>query len=246
MKYYTFHVKDSGAIKELEQRKLSGVNTTYCKIYDDPLFNNLNDILHSTKDYILNSKALEVFELSNTLPYTLQNAIVLRKEKFLSFFKRYKSYQYFELTLSDNIYNSFCYDWIDFEKSEVFAIEENTKSKQKIYNHKETLEMIKNNSPNWEKRQEILKSNLKKELKKKELDKYKSYSIEAKKIVFGTGFDACIDLFNIPLYSWGVYVSERFKTKCIQSKINDVGFGESKEDLGIVWKPKFPVIEFEK
>ena len=121
MKYYTFHVKDSGAIEETEQRLVNGVNTTYCKIYNDSQFNNLNDILHSTSDYILNSKALEVFELSNTPPYTVQNAIVLRKEKFLRFFKRFKSYQYFKLTLSEDIDNNFCYDWIDFENSEVFC-----------------------------------------------------------------------------------------------------------------------------
>ena len=57
-----------------------------------------------------------------------------------------------------------------------FAVEEENNSKQMIHNHLQVLEIIKNNSPNWEKRGEILKSNLAKELKKKELEKYKSYS----------------------------------------------------------------------
>jgi hypothetical protein len=53
-------------------------------------------------------------------------------------------------------------------------------------------------------------------------------------------------LFKIPHYSWGIYVSERLKNKLENAKITDIRFAENKEELGKMWKPHFPIIEFEK
>ena len=58
MKYYTIHINDSGAIEDTEKTSINGENTLICKMYDDPEFNKLNDILHSLSSYILNEKAL--------------------------------------------------------------------------------------------------------------------------------------------------------------------------------------------
>jgi len=243
MKYYTLHVDDSGAIAEIEERTVNGIKMSFCKMYDDEEFNSLNDIIHSTSNYILNSKALKIFKTSNTKPFKSRNAVVLRRENYLCFFKKYKRHNYFELTLSDDVYKNTCYDWIDFEKSEIYAID-NTKEKRKIKTHIETLGFIKNNSPNSTKRREIENSELSVISKQRELLKYKSYSFETIKIVFNNRFDTNKDLFRIQLYSWGVYVSERFKEKLINAGISDIGFAESKKDLGIVWKPHYPIIEF--
>jgi hypothetical protein len=222
MRYYTFHIDDSGAIKDIDERKSNGESITLCKMYDDPEFNKLNDILHvSGNQLIINEKAFSIFKESNIIPYNLRSAKVLRKEKKLRFLKMYRSYNYYELTFLDN-HATECYEWIDFEKSEIFAIS-NLKGKFKIYSHQETLDLIKLN-----------RLNLK-----------ESHSFEAIKIVFGKNFNTKIDLFNIRLYSSGNYISERLKNKLINAGISDVDFAYGKEKLGEMWKPLFPVIEFD-
>ena len=73
----------------------------------------------------------------------------------------------------------------------------------------------------------------------------KSYSFETLKIVFNKNFNSKIDLFKIPYYSWGIYVSESLKSKLESENITDVSFAENKEQIGKVWKPYFPIIEFD-
>ncbi|EAS19042.1 hypothetical protein BBFL7_00491 [Flavobacteria bacterium BBFL7] len=220
MTYYTFHIDDSGAIEDIDEKIVNGQKIPVCKMYDDEEFNNLNDILQSINDYILNERALNIFKDCKTIPYELRNAKVLRKEKVLGFLKRYTSYNYYELTFPDQN-AAYCYDWIDFEKSDVSATD-NSQQKLKITSHQQVLDMIKENKS----------------------DSELSYSIETRKIVFNQQFDTEIDLFKIPLYSWGIYISERLKNKLEQSQITDIGFADHKEQLGTVWKPYFPLVEF--
>jgi hypothetical protein len=220
MTYYTFHIDDSGAIDDVDEKIIDGKSSLICKMYDDDEFNKLNDILHSLYDYILNEKALNIFKTSKTIPYELRNAKVLRKEKMLGFLKKSKSYEYFELSFPDKNASE-CYSWIDFEKSKIFATD-NAEIKLKIKSHQHKLDLITENKS----------------------DSDKKYSFEVKKVVFGKNFDSEIDLFKIPHYSWGIYVSERFKNKLENAEITDIGFAESKEELGKVWKPHYPIIEF--
>ena len=117
----------------------------------------------------------------------MRNAQVLRKEKVLGVIKKNKSYDYYELTFTDK---NECYGWIDFDKSEVFAID-NSQKRLKINSHQQQLDLIAENKSKSDKK----------------------YSFETKKIVFGKNFDSEMDLFQIPHYSWGVYVSERLKNK---------------------------------
>jgi len=220
MTYYTFHIDDSGAIEDIDYKKVNGQTVPVCKMYDDNDFNNLNDILHSLDDYILNEKALNIFKESNTIKYDLTKAVVLRKEKLLGFLKKNKSYEYFQLTFPDK-YATECYNWIDFDKSEIFATD-NDGEKFKIESHQQKLDLISENKS----------------------DSKTSYSFETKKVVFGKNFDFEIDFFKIPLYSTGEYISERFKNKMEKAKITDIGFAERKEQLNKVWQPMFPIIEF--
>ncbi len=221
MIYYTFHIYDSGAIEDVDEKTKNGKTSLICKMYDDEEFNKLNDILHSLYDYILNKKALDIFKSSKTIPYELRNANVLRKEKTFGFLKMNKSYEYYQLIFLENNLDE-CYNWINFEKSEIKAID-NSKNSIKIQSHQQTLKLIEQNKS----------------------DSESSYDIIAKKLVFGNNFDTELDLFKIPMYSWGVYVSERLKNKLEKAKITDIGFTESKERLSVVWKPHFPLIEFE-
>ncbi|SFN60861.1 hypothetical protein SAMN05421741_10815 [Paenimyroides ummariense] len=221
MKYYTIHINDSGAIEDTDIKNIAGEKILICKMYDDPKFNNLNDILHSLKGYVLNEKALNIFKESNTIPFKISKAKVLRKEKVMGFIRKYKSYDFYELDLLDEKAEE-CYEWIDFEKSEVFAVESSQK-KIKIRSHQETLDLIEINKSNPE----------------------KSYSFETLKIVFNKNFNSKIDLFKIPYYSWGIYVSEALKSKLESKNITDISFAENKEQIGKVWKPYFPKIEFD-
>lgn len=222
MIYYTFHVNDSGAIEDLDEKRINGEVTLVCKMYDDEEFNKLNDILHSLNDYILNRKALELFKECHTIPYEVRIAKVLRKEKAIGFIKMNKSYEYFHLEFPNDKLDD-CYEWIDFDQSEILA-KDNFENSLKIQSHEHTLELIRKNR---------LESDLR-------------YSFAANKVVFDKNFNAEIDLFKIPPYSWGVYVSERFKNKMEAAQITDIGFADSKEKLGKVWKPHFPIIEFIK
>lgn len=221
MIYYTFHIDDSGAIEDVDETSENGKTSLICKMYDDDEFNKLNDILYSLYDYILNKKTLEIFKRSKTIPYEVRNAQVLRKEKTFGFLKMNKSYEYYQLNFRNNNLDE-CYSWINFEKSEINAIDKSNNS-FKIQSHQQTLELIEQNKS----------------------DSKSSYNFVTKKVVFGKTFDSEIDLFKIPLYSWGVYVSERLKNELENAKITDIGFAESKEKLGVVWKPNFPLIEFE-
>ena len=222
MTYYTFHIDDSGAIEDIDYKKVNGKMIPICKMYDDADFNKLNDILHSTNEYILNEKALNIIKESKTVEYDLNEAKVLRKEKSFGFLKKNKSYKYFQLIFPDQNATE-CYNWIDFEESEIFATDNNGE-KLKVTSHQHKLDLISENKSDSDKR----------------------YSFETKKVVFGKNFDSNIDLFKIPFYSLGVYVSERLKNKLENAKITDIGFAKNKEKLGKMWKSHFPIIEFKK
>ena len=146
---------------------------------------------------------------------------MVRKEKTFGFLKMNKSYDYYQLNfLKENLDE--CYSWINFEKSDIIATD-NSNNTIKILSHQQTLKLIEQNKS----------------------DSKTSYDFVTKKVVFSNNFDCEIDLFKIPLYSWGVYVSERLKNKLEKGKITDIGFAENKENLGAVWKSHFPLIEFE-
>lgn len=221
MKYFTFHVNDSGAIEDIDYKYIHGEKVAVCKMYNDPDFNTLNDILHSTGEFLVNERALNILKGSKLIPHNLQDAQVLRKEKVLGIFKIFKAYKYYELSFSDADTTQ-CYEWIDFHKSEIFAIDYSGK-KNKIYSHKEKLDFIEINKSNSDEK----------------------YSFETIKIVFGKNFNPEIDFFAIPYYSWGYYISDRLRTQLLSAHITDIGFAENTEPLGEVWKPHFPKIEFD-
>ena len=116
------------------------------------------------------------------------------------------------------------YDWIDFDKSDIWVTKAK-KDHKKLESHQERLDFINQN---------------------RNLDYSESFSFVAKKVVFNDNFDDVIDLFQIPFYSSGIYVSKRFFDSINENKLTDVAFGRTKDDIGIVWKPYFPIIEFKK
>ena len=226
MRYFTFHIDDSGAIEYCENKNVRGVKTMVCKLYNDREFNKLNDVLHSTYDFIINTVALNVLSNSNIIPYDVNRVIVTKKKLALGVFPVNGSNNYFQLKLNEPI-DLICYDWIDFSKSEIFAVKVDSKdSRQKIYSHIETLSLIEQNK------------------KYNQSEGFVASKIEAKKIVFNDKFDNSIDLFRIPLYSFGTYVSEVLKAIIESHQLTDVSFANSVEEIGEVWKSDFPAVEF--
>src|SRR5690606_2569052 len=166
--------------------------------------------------------ALPIFKESKTIEYELIKAKVLRKEKLFGFLKKYQSYEYFQLIFPDQNATE-CYDWIDFKESEIFATDNNGKE-LKVTSHQNSLDLISENTSDSDNR----------------------FTFQTKKVVFGKNFDSEIDLFKIPFYSWGVYVSQRLKNKLEDAQVVDIGFAENIEKLGKMWKSHFPIIEFKK
>jgi hypothetical protein len=242
MKYYILSINDSGAIEDSEENIVDGLKSLKCKIYDDDEFNSLNDILHSLDDYIINEKTLKLFKKSIVIPFELTPTIVTRKESKFGIFNSAKSYNYVQLKIKKPN-DLFCYNWIDFEKSEIKIIKNGVEC-GKLNSHQETLNLIKDNYKINSALIEIENLDISDKEKIEKSKGLKTSSWITKKIVFNKSFDYSVDLFEIPFYSWGTYISERLKISLITNNITDIGFAETKEELGIVWKPHFPVIEF--
>jgi hypothetical protein len=223
--YYTFHPNDSGALEYEKETLINKSKVLICEMYNGDEFNKLNDILFSThfNGYVINKKTLDIFNKLNLPKHVVLPAIVNRKEKFLKFIPITKSYKYNYLKFDKKDFDRF-YEWIDFDKSDILVTKGNKEFK-KLESHQERLAFIEKNG---------------------KLTHLDGYSFVSKKLVFNTSFDEEIDMFIIPFYSAGFYVSERFFNKVKSSQLTDVGFAKNKEDIGKVWKSDFPIIEFSK
>lgn len=220
MKYYALIVNDSGAIELIDYKYSSNNKLSVCKMYDDSDYNSLNDILHSVGEHILSPRTLKIFQKFNLKEYQWSPAKVVRKEKLFNFIKINKSYDYYNLEDTSTI-SSECYDWIDFEKSEVYAID-NLNNQIKIKSHNHTLDLINENKSQTS----------------------RIFDFKAEVIAFGNKFDSDVDMFNIPFYSWATYISQRMKNKLEESHITDIQFAEHKNQIGKMWKDSFPTIKF--
>ena len=225
MTYYTFHLNDSGALEYEREIKKNNSKVLMCEMYNGDEFNRLNDILFSTHSngYVLNDKALNIFKELNLPKYSVLKAFVKRKEKLLNIIPITKSYKYNYLKFDKKDFDRF-YEWIDFGKSDIW-VTKSEKEFKKLESHQERFDFVKQNS---------------------KLKYSESFSFVAKKIVFNNLFDREIDLFTIPFYSSGIYISQRFFDKIKSSQLSDVLFAKGKDDIGNVWKPYFPIIEFKK
>lgn len=239
MKYYTLHIKDSGAI---EERTKETKPVTY-NMYDDHEFNSLNDILHSLDDYILNEKALKIFQKSKTVSFDVDPIVVNRKEQILRLFKLKKSYAYYHLSFREEI-NMECYKWIDFGKSEIKLLKGKVEI-GKLCSHEVLIESIIKNKKISSQINEIFSMKISEKEKKKRSENLKTYELQVKKIVFNRQFDSSIDLFRLPHYSWGTYVSERLKKLLEQNNITDLEFAETNEELGTVWRAHYPILKYD-
>ncbi len=223
--YYTFHINDSGALEYEEEIIKNKSRIWVGEMYDDDEFDNLNDILFSTHSdgFVINEKTLEILKQLKLPRYEIIDTIVKRKQKFLNLINYTKKYSYKFLKYDKSCFDQF-HDWIDFKESDIII----TKGKndlKKLESHDERLKFIELNS---------------------KLDYSESYSFKTNRIVFNENFDSSIDLFEIPFYSAGIYVSSRFRKKVIDNELSDVMFSNTRKDINKIWKPHFPEIAFKK
>lgn len=243
MKYNTLHINDSGAIEDSDESIADGKKTLISKMYNDSEFNQLNDILHSTDDYIMNKKALQLFLESEIIPFEIRDVIVRRKESKFGILKKYRNHEYKLLRILQP-QNLICYQWINYATSQI-TIKKGEAEIGKLESHANLLKLISENQQITQQVNKIYSSNLS-TLEKEETSKnLKSYSWETKKIIISKRFDQSVDLFKIPFYSWGTYISERLKEKLIMNNIKDIRFAETNNELGPVWKQHYPTIEFD-
>ncbi len=225
MVYYIFVVDDSGAIENSKNIIIKNKEYLVCDMYNHKDFNSANDILHTIDNngFMLNSKAFKLFEKLHLPYHTIKPAIVKRKINFLKLpiGKMQYNYNYIELVEDRNL---LAYNWIDFVKSEIVILK-GKKEYQKLTSHQERFEFIEKNN---------------------NLRYNESFSFVTKKIVFNKNFDNTLDLFRIPYYSSGTYVSEKFKALLLEHEITDIKFAESEKEIRNLWKPYYPQIIFEK
>lgn len=165
------------------------------EMYDDPEFNQINDILHAPTDLIINDRTKAIFESFKLPEHKFGKARVSRVDKRILFWKMKKEYEYhwlyFNKTSLDQLY-----DHIDFKGSDIEVYE----GKNRINVTIERLDDI---------------------LKLKRSERY--YKWKFNKIALGN-FDLDIDIFTLPLVSWMTYVSDRLRNKLLEEGISDIKF----------------------
>ncbi len=245
MKYFTFHIHDTGAIHDFEEYPNPESTSLVGYLYDDEEFNSLNDILHSTEEFIVNEKCLQLFKKCNIPSYKLTPVKVKRKELQFGLFKSNKSYQY-TLLQFDKLKDVAAYDWINYEKSKI-SVKRGT---EEIGYLKSNQELQKYKAINASLKAQILKietMSMSDEEMEAKTEDLVGYTWDCNSIVFDQDiFDSTIDIFHISQFSWGTYISERFMNLLKENKITNIGFGSTINDLGAVWKPHFPEITFER
>lgn len=244
MKYYALHIRDSGAVEFCDYKNINGVKTLVGNIYNDPEFNSLNDILHSTDDFIVNSKVLDIWKSCNIQKHDIHPARIKRVNRIMGPLGIPVKHTYKQLRLK-NQNDDEIYHWIDYTKSHIEITHNDKPTGQLIRNHEEVLELIEKKSKTSKKINAIYADEtLSNKEKKKETDQIPNVSWNSKLITFGKQFNTELDLFEIRLYSFGTYVSEKLRKVMTDNGISDIGYSESKEELGIPWRKHFPTINF--
>ena len=244
MKYYSFHIDDSGALEFSDHILINGTKTLVGNIYDDPEFNQLNDILHSTDKFVINDKTLELWKSCNIAEHEIHPALIKRIKRLLGplgFSMKFK-YSQVEL-LSKNNLNS--YKWIDYSKSHILRIENKTSTGNIVQSYNEMQDIWEDNIRSREIIQNIYKDDsLSLKQKEAESDKVDTTYWSTEMITFGKQFNDEIDIFRIPHFSYGTYVSERFKNLMEGNQISDIRFNDRISRLGKPWRKHYPIIHF--
>ena len=221
--YYTFHINDSGALEYEEETIKNKSRIWVGEMYGGEEFDNLNDFLFSTHSdgFVINEQTLKILKQLKLPKFEVIDTIVKRKQKFLKLINYTKKYSYKFLKYDKSNFEQF-YNWIDFKESDIIVTKGEEELK-KLEFHNERLKFIELNG---------------------KLDYSESYSFKTNRIVFNKSFDYSIDLFEVPFYSSGTYVSDRFKKIVTDNGLTDVMFSKTRKDINDIWKPNFPEIEF--
>jgi hypothetical protein len=213
MQYQCILINDSGAVefkdkfldnakpsvnellRNAEKDFLAEAPVLEFEMYDDPEFNQVNDILHAPEDFIINERTKNIFESFKLPDHKFGRAKVTRVDKALLFLKTRTTLHYNWLYFNTNYWDQL-YTHIDFDQSEIEVYEDKTLVNIQIT----SLDDIYN------------------------LRKSKRYlKLISKKIVLNN-FDSSIDIFKLPLFSWMTYVSHGLRDKLLEERITDIKF----------------------
>lgn len=164
-------------------------------MYDDPEFNQVNDILHAPIDLIINDRTKAIFESFKLPDHKFGRAKVSRVDKKLLFLKTKNELDYHWLYFHADYWERL-YKHIDFEQSEFEVYDDKKLVERRIT----SLENLYN-------------------LRKSE----RYLKLRSKKVVLND-FDSTIDFFKLPLFSWMTYVSSRLRDKLLQERVTDIKF----------------------
>lgn len=244
MKYYSFHIDDSGAIEYSDYKLINGVKTLFGNIYNDPEFNQLNDILHSNNDYVVTNRALELWKTCNIAEHEIHPAVIKKVKRILGPLGIPTNHRYNQVELiSENNISS--YKWIDYSKSRILKIKNEILTDHLIQSYDEMTDIWEDNNRTRSMTQEIYQdSSLSIKQKETKINKIETMYWSTELIAFGNLFNDDIDFFRIPHFSFGTYVSERFKKLMETNNITDIGFIDNKDRLGIPWRKHYPIINF--
>lgn len=209
------------------------------KMYDDNEFNSLNDIIHAPINFIVNDKVKSILQKHNLPAHVFLPAKISRKEKSL-IIKKTKTYEYnwfcFDCEHIENYYN-----YIDFEKSKITFFKGKDIINMNVRNIADIYTIIQENYLLSDKINAIYKDKSLNDKQKSEKSlEFQTVSWVADSITLNNKFPKDIDIFNLPLFSWMTFVSDKMKTSLINENISDIKFIETgtKSRLEGVRNPK--------
>lgn len=258
MKYYAILIDDSGAaefkdsyydISYNHKNFLSDLKISKkfpdkdfsldLEMYEDDEFNSLNDFIHAPIDFIVNDQVKLILQRHNLPPHVFLPANVSRIEKKY-LIKRSKNYKYnwffFDCEYVDNYY-----EYIDFEKSKILFFKGKDLIDIKVQSITDIYELIKENHSLSHKINEVYKDKKLNDKEKSEKSmEFQTFDWVAESIVLNQKFPRDIDVFNLPLFSWMTFVSEKLIANLVNENILDIKFIETgkKSKLEGVRNPK--------
>lgn len=230
------YIKENGAYPE----QIPDLNLEI-RIYDDVEFNRLNDfILSPIERLCISEKVKNILELYSLPEHRFFNVDVYMPKK-----RNKVDTNYYALHYDFSYIQNSILDMIDYEKSNIriktnageYLLVKDRKDVENLPIHNKTIsEMINKLSETKKLREKNIKqiSTLSKE----------HWSFErVDKIYFNHSFDFSMDLFQIPDFSWMIYISDKLKEELERNRITGITFSIPGDKQYLVHRPN-PILEW--
>ncbi len=211
------------------------------RIYDDVEFNRLNDFIFSPIEHLcISEKAKNIIELCSLPEHRFFNVDVYMPKKRNKVDANYYALHYDFTYIQNDILGM-----IDYEKSNIriktkageYHLVRDRKDVENLPIHNKTIsEMISKLSETAKLREKNQKqiSTLSEE--------YWSFE-QVDKIYFNRSFNFSMDLFQIPYFSWMIYISDKLKEELERNRITGITFSIPGNKQYLVHRPN-PILEW--